>query len=241
MFPEPRLRIGVLIIGSLYWDERREEWRRSRLTMRESYDVRARIRYGRRSTGRDDTYTMVFSEKAAEGQAKVVRCQHDISTPADLHVEAEELWGAERNASPDGSIASNWGCVALVCNGSRPIPAELPGEWANRVTGQSCYGTMPHIAGEGSAVSYEGLLQIEWPVIVASGEQVPIDLLIAAANKPTLAGEPLSYPTPEAIAAAWRSAQAVRNDRVAYLGENLVHGIRTFEDDRITECLRADR
>jgi len=232
MIPAPRLRIGVLIIGSLYWDERREEWRRSRLTMREVYDVRARIRYGRRSIGRDDTYTMVFSEKAAEGQVKVVRCQHDISTPADLNVEAEELWGAERNASPDGSIASNWGCVALACNGSRPIPAEVAREWANRARGQSCYGTIPHIVGEGSAVSYEGILQIARPVIVATGEPVPIDLLIATANKPTLTGEPLSYATPEAIAAAWRSGPAVRNDRVKYFRNNLAHGISTFEDDR---------
>ncbi len=235
--PDLRLRIGVLIIGSLYWDDRRETWRRARLQMREVYDVRACIRYGRLSTGRDSTYTMVFSQEAAAGQAKVVRYQRDVATPADLNLEAEELWGAESNGPPDGSTASDWGCVALVCNGSRAIPEEISSAWTSRVRRQPCYGCMPHTASERSAVSRQGFLEIEWPVVAATGAPVPLDLLIATANKPTLSGEPLSYPTPQAIAAAWRRPTALRNDRVAYFQRNVAHGICTFEDARISESL----
>jgi hypothetical protein len=58
------LSIGVLTIGSLYWDERRKAWRDSRLNLGDSWNVPMRIRYGRLSTGRDNSYTMVFSGAA---------------------------------------------------------------------------------------------------------------------------------------------------------------------------------
>src|SRR5580692_12520499 len=54
------LSIGVLIIGSLYWDPRRQGWRDSRLDVDNVFNVHAPIRYGRRSTGRGHTYTMVL-------------------------------------------------------------------------------------------------------------------------------------------------------------------------------------
>jgi hypothetical protein len=237
--PELCLRIGVLIIGSLYWDDRRDAWRRSRLDLRDVHDVRTRIRYRRCSTGRDDTYTMVFSQDAAEGQAKVVRCQRDVVRQADLNAEAEELWAAEKNSSSDGSIASNRGCVALLCNGSTPIQKSIMKEWADRVKGQLCYGSMQCIAGEEGAVGPDGLLQIEWPVMVATGEPVPFDLLIATVNAPTLKGEPLSYPTPQVIGSAWSRAKAISKDRAAYFRNNIACGIRTFEDARIAEHLAS--
>jgi hypothetical protein len=46
-----------------------------------------RIRYGRLSTGRDNSYTMVFSSVAGERQAKMVSCRLDIVTPANLDLE----------------------------------------------------------------------------------------------------------------------------------------------------------
>lgn len=57
-----KFRIGVLIIGSLYWDDdkpHREEWRRDRLRMDNRQYVKVPIRYGRYSETRKG-YTMVF-------------------------------------------------------------------------------------------------------------------------------------------------------------------------------------
>jgi hypothetical protein len=234
-----QLSIGVLIIGSLYWDPRRQAWRKSRLNMDEVYNVRARIRYGRLSSGRDDTYTMVFSGQAVEGQAKVVRCRRDVSSLAELDAEANQLWGAERNRGPDGTISAEWGCVAMLCNPGRKIPAKVAVTWAKRVAGISDYGNSPHLPGETAPLSASGLLQIPWPVISGGNDSVPLDLLIATANDPTLKGNPKSYPTPEVIAAAWRAKKAAKKNRVDYFQNNVRHGIRTFEDDAIAEYLRG--
>jgi hypothetical protein len=230
-----KLSIGVLIIGSLYWDPRRKGWRDSRLSMDEVYNVRARIRYGRCSASRDNTYTMVFSGQAGEGQAKVVRFKHDVSTTADLRAEAEHLWAAERNVKPDGLIAADWGCVAMLCNPERDIPAGLVEDWAKRVDAIPGYGNISHALGEGTPVSEQGLLQIPWPTLSETNDNVPLDLLMVTANHPTLEGEPKAYPTPVMIADAWN---ADKKGRVEYFRNNVRDGIWTFEDDAISRRLR---
>src|SRR5271157_5102757 len=120
------LTIGVLIIGSLYWElEKRDGWRRWRLDMDHKWFVRAPIRYGRLS--KNHTYTMVFSSEFSEerlGQAIVVQCQRDVTSSLDLIREAEWLWSAEDKKvpplcclSPKRSISATWGgCVALLRN-----------------------------------------------------------------------------------------------------------------------------
>ena len=61
--------LGVLIIGSLFWDNStRDEWRRDRLDLERRQYVRAPIRYGRQSTGRGCSYTMVFSAGLCEAE-----------------------------------------------------------------------------------------------------------------------------------------------------------------------------
>ena len=89
--------LGVLIIGSLYRQPKRDEWRRKRLDLDCKYCVRAPIRYGRRSTTWGDAYTMVLSpslDEAHFGHAIAIRCKsHDIVQ------EAEHLWAAESNGN----------------------------------------------------------------------------------------------------------------------------------------------
>ena len=71
--------LGVLIIGSLYWDNSiRDKWRRERLDLERRQYVRAPIRYGRRSERRGHSYTMVFSAGLREadfGTAIAVPCR----------------------------------------------------------------------------------------------------------------------------------------------------------------------
>ena len=232
------LSIGVLIIGSLYWEPERAAWRDSRLDMTATYDVEAPIRYGRLSIGRDNTYTMVFSRSCPPGHAKVVRCRREVETGNDLIGEAEHLWTAERNRKPNGRVAANWGCVALLWNPASRIPETVLNGWAIRVSADKDYGSVPQLASEGILVSDEGLLNIPWPVISGSDRNVPMDLLLATATHPNLGGEPKSYPHPAQIAAAWRSGEAVRNNRVAYFLNNVANGITTFEDYEISRLLR---
>jgi len=177
---------------------------------------------------------MFFLRQCEAGQAKVVRCRSEVSTQNDLFIEAEHLWAAERKGDLNGLISANWGCVALLNHPDRHVPQELLDTWAMRVARERHYGNILQAPGEGPLVSERGLLQIPWPTLIDGNDAVPLDLLIATANQPTLEGEPKSYPTPEMIANAWRMD---RNNNVSYFWNNIRFGIRTFEDDAIRERL----
>lgn len=97
-------KVGILIIGSLFWDTEpaRQYWRNSRLLLNSAQQVYAPIRYGRKSSSRNDTYTMVFSRLCVRrdygfGKALAVPCRHDITSTDDLMAEAQALWAAEVN------------------------------------------------------------------------------------------------------------------------------------------------
>ena len=59
------LKGGAIIIGSLLWDSERnrQKWRENDLCYKSRFQVYLPIRYGRCSTTRKHTYTMVFSNK----------------------------------------------------------------------------------------------------------------------------------------------------------------------------------
>jgi len=227
--------IGILIIGSLYWEPGRRTWRDGRLRMDDVRDVHAPIRYGRLSVNRGNTYTMIFSRLCAVGSAKAVRCSTDISNVYDLIAEAEHLWAAERNKPSNGRISADWGRVALLSNPGRDIPQTLLDSWAARVSHEPSYVDVPQEPHEGSLVSNRGILQIPWPTLASSGEAVPLDLLLATANHPTFAGVPPRYPDPRQIAEAWRKDKA---GNVSYFRNNQRDGIRTFQDEAINRLLR---
>jgi hypothetical protein len=231
------LNVGVLIIGSLLWDEKRQPWRNTRLDMTAVQTVTAPIRYGRLSSSRGKTYTMVFSRLCALGQAIVVNCSHRVSSFEDLNTEAECLWKAEYLKAKPGSIAEDWGCVALLCNPERKIPESLLKGWADRVGREAEYGHVPQTQEEGLLVSEDGLLQIAWPRLVDGDGPVQLDLLLATANDPTLE-TPLSYPNVETITKAWNVAAG---KHVEYFWTNLDNGIRTFQDNEIQALLRPPK
>jgi hypothetical protein len=233
------LNAGVLIIGSLLWDDdpAREVWRRERLAMDSTITVTAPIRYGRRSgVRRGRTYTMVFSRSAQAGRVKVVRCSRAITSCDDLIAEALRLWEAEELSVNTGRIAANWGCVALLCNPERQISPDLAEAWARRIKDEQGYGNVRQTADEGQLISEDGLLQIGWPCCVQGGAAVDLDLLLVTANDPTLTGTPLSYPSVATIVDAWnRAAQ----EHAEYFWKNTDNGITTFQDDEIRAGLNA--
>jgi hypothetical protein len=231
------LTAGILTIGSLYWDnDVREKWRQSRLKVGAAFSVTVPICYGRKAGGRGDTYTMVFSPGFKElGQAKAIPCSNLISSASDLVHEAELLWAAERKLpQPDGRLSANWGCVALLPNPERDVPKQLLDDWAHRISRERNYGQLSHtpIARD------RGLLQIPWPEMVDAHGLLPLDLLLATANEPTLDNPP-NYPSPEVIALAWKQASekypSQKYDN--YFWNNKKNGITTFQDDTIEQIL----
>lgn len=229
------LSVGVLIIGSLYWRaEGRDRWRRWRLDMNRKWLVKAPIRYGRRS--KNKTFTMVFSQLSDDqlGQAIVVQCQRNVSSPSDLIREAEWLWSAEDNKVPTlcfqsqaQSISAKWGgCVALLGNPQSEIPQVLLDGWADRVAKEQHYTGSPR-----RLVDDRGTLLIGWPQVSAGGP-VPVDLLLATSNDPQR-----TYPTVQEIADAWNREPGA-DPRGEYFRRNRENGIYTFQDHAIDELLR---
>lgn len=229
------LSVGILIIGSLYWDETcgRTKWRRKRLQAGHEWLVKAPIRYRRLSESRKNTYTMVFDQlaEAQIGTAKVLQCQRSVLSSADLIAEAEWLWSAERKQvpclsnSPERIISAGWGCVALLCNPQTHIPAELVDGWARRVTREDS-SRNKHL------VDARGVLQIPWPNLL-QGTPIGLDLLLATSTNPKPRNE---YPDAARVANAWLQASDA-----SYFRRNRDSGIHTFQDEEIEQQLAPPR
>ena len=229
------LRVGVLVIGALFWDSgnQRPDWRDSRLDAATAQNATAPIRYGRLSQSWGNSYTMVYSRLCPSGQGKIIPCSRPVWTMQDLIVEAEHLWKAENPRANAHRICARWGCVTLLCNPERAIPTAIVNGWAARVREEPDYGSILQGEGEGILVDpAEGLLRIDWPKV---GEATAdFDLLLATAIKPTL--DPLSgYPSTSLIAEAWNKA----GPNVEYFLNNRANGIRTFQDEQIGKLLNV--
>lgn len=240
------LSVGVLIIGSLYWDDEpdnpsRRKWREARLALDEHTNVSAPIRYGRISKSRGCSYSMVFSASLCEdhahlGSAIAVPCKQGVSSIGDLVDEAEWLWAAERNTdSRNGKISACWGSVAVKVNPNRNIPSIILNGWAARVSKESSYGKLKHANDETGAVTAMGLLNIPWPSTL-SGDPLDLDVILATATNPTIIGG--RYPSAKEIAERWKSPSG--SCYVNYFWYNRKHNITTFQDPDIERYLSND-
>lgn len=233
------MKMGVLMIGSLYWDcaPERERWRRERLIKANPKHVRAPIRYGRRSSCRGDTYTMVFSAGLEDdnfGQAVVLPCRQPATTVDDLLEEARCLWAAERKDERTKCISASWGCVALLPNPNRGFPKGVLAEWKAHVTGKCRYPKLEHAKTEPAAVSEDGILNICWPKL-PDGKELEFDALLGTATNPKINGD--DYPSAQMIARAWTVAEDKMH--VEYFFKNVSSGIRTWQDQEILSYLRC--
>ena len=239
------VKLGVLIVGSLYWDPTppRPRWRAERLDSAHQEHVRVPIRYGRRSSTRGDSYTMVVSTALAAdelGTAIAVPCHS-----CDLVEEAEELWAAENNSNtaPEGRISASFGCVALLENPDLPLPDELRKAWTDRIGREEDYKTPMHMHGEDRDVvdPCSGFLKIEWPQTVA-GPPLTWNALLATATSPKGPRQSSRfYPSPREVADAWSipESQDSRPGRIVdYFWNNQKNGITTHQDPEIEARLR---
>lgn len=211
------MRGGILIIGSLLWDDQpaeRPAWRDSRLLLDRGESVIASLHYGRRSRGskRGNTFTMTFDNAApARGSAIVVPCASSACRAEDLINEAENLWAAEDEFAGAGALGKGWGCVGALF---RP---GTPDHWLEHW----CKVFRERVASPISPVDDCGLLEIAWPLRLDGGP-VDLDFLLATATQRECA-----RPTANEIADAWIGQD---HRYVRYFFENVRHGIRTGDD-----------
>ena len=234
------MKIGVLLIGSLFWEKKhhRCKWRRDRLNLNDKQYVKVPIRYGRQSSSRGKSYTMVFSSwlcREQHGKAIVVSCANDVTTGEDLVKEAECLWTAEtpKGENPNNRISAKdgWGCVALLENPERPVPDDLRSSWTKRVSDEPDYGKkIIRTYGEEVVVNRRGFLKIPWPKIGGHSD-LDFDALLATVTRPTLNNG--CYPSAKNVAtAAYRSCKGRE-----YFCKNREHKIKTFQDTKIEDWL----
>ncbi|PTW63179.1 hypothetical protein C8N35_1011230 [Breoghania corrubedonensis] len=217
------MKCGILIIGSLYWDDAngRADWRKDRLSTSASIPVRAPIYYGRKSRSRGDTYTMTFRGNDPSGVATLVPCLREIERIEDLKDEAAALWKAEAPQSRSGAIGSGWGCVGAL----------LGSDEARESLGRAWNAHFRKIRGEGlSVVGPGGELDLAWPETV-TGQPADMDIILATATLPE--AEP---PTAQTLADAWLGQNGGYE---RYFLENIRHGIRTVHDLEIWRCIEA--
>jgi len=233
----PVLKAGILIIGSLLWDDAgREDWRRRRLCLESRQQVQVHTRYGRLSQSRNHTYTMVFSKSAAPSTAVVAPCRKSIRAAEDLFEEAGHLATAEGLA--DKAKWLSFGAVGILITRSSPSAADLLPSWSeyfrDHLNGK-CEATRKGAPGESPSLGEDGLLNVVWPINKRLGAPNDCDVLLATANAPDLNAD-RTYPSPRQIAQRFLDSQYI-----TYFSQNVRHGIFTADDSAIWQYIKAAR
>lgn len=235
-------RIGIMMIGSLYWDKdgTRVNWRKNRLS-KEEYDIFAPIRYGRLSKKRGSTYTMVFSKLCARksyglGSAKVVTCKNATNNIDDIVQEAELLWAAEQKENKTNNrFWASWGSIGLLCNPTAQFHKDFFLNWSNIILNSNSYGNISHCKSEAPVLRKNGFLNLPWPISTQDKNPLPLDIILATATDPVFDPKSNAYPSVRKISEAWRKDT---QNNVSYFWENRNHGIQTFQDERIINALK---
>lgn len=234
---ELKLVGGVLIIGSLIWDEAeiRENWRTNCLDVEKAKAVTLPIRYGRISSERRFTYSMVFSQACKKlenrGMGLVVPFLHPVNIE-EFDVQAHELIKAEHKKEPGFTRFNwDWGTLALAVNprhlndesDKRDVIKQLQNHWFEKI-GKGFNPNDYKVGTEMPIVDKTAHLQIDWVPDLDD-----YDFVIATATKPNV------NKIPDAKEIADRM---ILNDFDEYFRRNHDVGIVTYQDDEISDCLQ---
>jgi len=224
---------GAIIIGSLFWEEtpKRIKWRQVYLeTIEKKVPVRIRIRYGRKSSTRQDTFTMIVSNhpNTEFGIAYILPFKEKIKNARNLESQAFAMAGAEglwKKSEP--SLNKNWGTVGLLINPklekSRSLET-IRERWVKLYSEYDWDKLDYQIENEPELIDKNGFLNIEW-----TEEMNDFDFLIAT----------LTVPDPKKFLDEQTIADKINETGYdEYFLTNYQNGIRTFQDERIIEKLK---
>lgn len=223
---------AVLVIGSLLWENEkntldskqgklRENWRKN-LDLEKKVPIEVPIRYGRKSTSKRCTYTMVISNSVTNlGTAYIIPFKKEIENFKELKDQALELSEAEGISTtkyPKRLIAS-WGAVGITFNEIEEKKfKEIKNKWHQEFT--SFENTDYKIGNEQPSIRENGELYFEFNV------PDDIDYVFATPVKPNIS----EYPTTDRIVEAIIESSP-RYD--TYVKENFNNGIRVHGDEKI--------
>lgn len=229
---------GVLIIGSLLWDtnEQRVNWRNNFLQVEKQILTPAPIRYGRVSTERKCTFSMVFSNECNDANLQGAGIFVPfIDNPINLEkikIHSQELIKSEQKKTTLDNDRNNWSWGTLTICINPEILKEIS-EKHNQVKLLLSYWSKQYSEGfnpddykvgqELPVLNKQGILKFNWPEKLNA-----YDFIIATATKPKRE----LYPTPKNIA-----ERMIVNEYSEYFNKNVDLGISTFQDKEIVEYL----
>lgn len=229
---------GILIIGSLLWDssQRRVNWRNKCLQINETILVNAPIRYGRISSSRNCTFTMVFSSECIDvnkcGQAAFIPFVNNPINLESLEQQSKELIRAETDKD---KISSNldwkWGALTICFNPNSlknleksTHLQEIINTWSEKYSTEF-EPNKYKLEHEAPLMDKKGVLNITWP-----SQLEDYDFLIATATMPNIE----VYPTANKIA-----DRITVNEYSEYFTKNSEHHIKTFQDSEIHSLINS--
>lgn len=240
---------AIIMIGSLFWEnknnciqlksskklaEKRKVWRESKLNMKFAKLIDLPITYGRKSTSRYCTYTMVFANSVdKKGKGYVIPYKDKINIEENynqLYCQALKLAEVEGiSKSGEGTLVKKWGSVGLKLNSQfikkhKKIAEELIIFWKTHFS-ELDIELYRIDENENSSITKEGLLNfnVEEPL---DG----IDYFLATPVSPNVK----KYPNGAEIAQAMNES---REEYFSYFIENRRKGIVTKYDEEIIKNL----
>lgn len=222
---------GLLIVGSLLWDEHETRFslRDEVLNMQNATIVPAPIRYGRKSDKRQ-TYTMVVSpsckDESRMGKGVLVPFAANIKSTDELTNVAEKIIVAEHKG-PVSFTRFNWGwgCLAFFPNPNKTASksiSQLKEFWDTKIS--NGFRTSDYIiTNEEELLTQQGELLLDW-----RKEYGDLDFLVVTATKPTVPS-----PTTQLLGAVY-----AKNDE--YFADNRKAGIETYQDNEIQEQINLN-
>lgn len=223
---------GAIIIGSLLWENKptRIKWRDVYLKSAENKKaIRVKIRYGRKSRTRENTFTMILSnhQEIEFGSAYILPFKEPIRNARHLESQAFAMAGAEGLCGKDKpSLNKTWGTVGLLINPNLETSKSLKiikERWTKMYSEYEFNPSDYIIENESEIIDRNGFLKLEW-----TDEMDDFDFLIAT----------LTVPDPKKLLDEQIIADKINETGYdEYFLSNYQNGIRTFQDEKIIEKL----
>lgn len=241
---QEKLQGAVLIIGSLLWENEgnavtkeigilRNSWRGKYLDLDKAEIVKCPIRYGRTSSTRHHTYTMLFSNNTpAIGSALIVPFKEKISCDEGfetLNDQAFALAEAEQICkSGEVTLFKNWGTVAMktmphLSDKNPTIAKDLTDWWGEKFRGYLEYKRFRINGTEETSVTEDGFVNFNIEISNPS-----IDYLLCTPTAPNVTDYPSAFEIAQLIS---------KSNYSSYFTENICHEIQTFQDEEIRQFL----
>ena len=226
---------AVIVIGSLLWENKenalnkkqgliRTEWRKS-LDLDNKISIKVPIRYGRKSSSKRCTYTMVFSNSVETiGKAYLIPFKETSKDFATLREQAMRLSIAEGISTDKypNRLKASWGSVAMSFNRNKDF-SELKKQWHSEFKEFDNDGY--RIGTEKPSITLKGELNFEINL------PDDIDYVLATPVKPELN----EYPNIEKIADAIIESKPRYE---TYAKENFKNGIRVENDEKLIQLIK---